>query len=515
MPIISIIEQPAINDLKAAYRPVVFKVNATRTDGNAVPTVVFCDIYVDGTFYKSAHKTHYSFLNSTNSTWEFDIMDACQEVLKAFLAANGGSTIVAASTVMAQIYCKFRSSGINTDGFLVSEGTAPVQGTGTTDPVAGTGTQSNTFFVANSVLQHEQNQSLSAHLNYYKNGTWGANVFPLSHRPNGYKICNSDSDFFPVVNLSAEDLECFVIHFKSKGDSSFSSETYCPGAPCTPVNVPSVTFPRATKNVPYSKTVTVTGTAPFSFSNIVAPGWMNVNISGGSITFNGTPNDADVGTGQVVSFTAANDCGSVPVSTTVDVTASTCVPVVISGTPSLPDGLLNTPYSYSFGITGDAPFTVSVSQKPGWMLIQPVGSSIVFSGTPDAGGDNIPVSFAINNCSGSSVGFNGSVNIITTVEVSGTITNSVHSVFVSINKAISCDVTFQIKSGNDDGASIVEIDTPVKVLATQTSGTFYKGDSLPISCVKPSEMSASTFTQTYVCGGITYNFTLNIPNTCP
>jgi hypothetical protein len=239
MPIISIINQPDINDLKAAYRPIVFTVRASRTDGNAHPPVVYCDIYVNGIYYKSTPKTQYTVLNSTDSDWQFDISNPMQEVLKTFLATNGGSAIVEGTNVMALVYCKFRSSGYNADGFITPEGTAPIQGTGSVDAVAGTGTQSNSFYVPNVVLQHEQNQNLKAHLNFYKNGTWSADVYPLTHRKNNYKICNGDSDYFPVINLSDKDLSCIKISYKLKGSNDLLGATNCI-APVTCADISSI-----------------------------------------------------------------------------------------------------------------------------------------------------------------------------------------------------------------------------------------------------------------------------------
>lgn len=402
MPIISIIEQPANNDLKAAYRPVVFKVNATRTDGNALPPVVYCDIYVNGIFYKSAPKTQYSVLNSTNTTWQFDIMDACQEELKAFLASNGGTSIVQGSTIMASIYCKFRSSGYDADGFLVPEGTAPVQGTGTTNPVAGTGTQSNTFYVANSVLQHEQNQSLSGHLGYYKSGTWDPNCFPLTHRQ-GYKVCAGDSDYFPVANLSSKDLLCIKLFYKNKGDSVYSSISKCGAASCTAVSIPTLSFADAIVGTAYSKTVPLGGTAPFTLSSFSSPAaWLEANIVGSDLVFSGTPAAGDVGTNIAVNFIVTNACGSASAYKSINV-VSGCTAVGVQGTPALPDAYSDQAYSAAIILTGTGPYTLSAITKPDWMIIDISDNEVIFSGTPAIGdvGTGITVGFTVSNACGS------------------------------------------------------------------------------------------------------------------
>lgn len=236
MPIVSIISQPGELDLKAAYRPVVLVVRATNTAGDPLPPVVYCDIYADGVFYKSQEKTLYSALSIDSSDWQFDIQDACQEILKSKIGSNGNNQITAIPTAMKKIFCRFRSSGINVNGFVTAEGTAPVQGTGKNAPVAGDGTESNAFFVANTTLQHDQNQLLPVHLNAYKTRSWQSTAFPLSHRRNGYKVGLNDSDVFPIINLSEKKMQCLVLNYKNKGQNTFFKMQNCsvivnPGTP--------------------------------------------------------------------------------------------------------------------------------------------------------------------------------------------------------------------------------------------------------------------------------------------
>lgn len=288
MPIISIISQPSINDLKAAYRPVILRVSATRTDGNATPPVVYCDIYVNGIFYKSTEKTQYSKLNTTNSEWQFDISDPVQEVLKAFLPPNGGSTILPASPVMALIYCKFRSSGYSSEGFMVPEGTVPVQATGTNPAVPGTGTQSNSFYVPNSVLQHEQNQNLAAHLNYYKTGNWAGNVYPLSHRRDGYKVCKGDNDYFPLISLSDKDISCVKINYKLKGSNTLYSQSTC-SEPVACAGIISLNGNTALTPVACADITSLNGSAestPVSCADISSLNGTTQKTMSGSVSFN-------------------------------------------------------------------------------------------------------------------------------------------------------------------------------------------------------------------------------------
>src|SRR5689334_16037008 len=109
MPIGAIISQPESNSLKAAYRPVVLRVAATKTDNSAQPPVVYCDIYFNDVYYKSISKSQYTVLNLSNSEWQFDIQDAAQEYLKKFLGNNGEAAVVEATTIITKVFCRFRS----------------------------------------------------------------------------------------------------------------------------------------------------------------------------------------------------------------------------------------------------------------------------------------------------------------------------------------------------------------------------------------------------------------------
>lgn len=210
MPITSIILQPGhatIPKVHAAYRPILFVVAATATNGARSAPVVFCDIYFNGLFYKTLSATQHYYLDYTNTQWQFDISAAAQEYLTFDLPTLGITSINSAPKTVISAFCRFRSSGNDANGFLAPEGIAPKQGTGSKAPVAGSGTESLSFHILNAVLQHEDNQTLATHLDAFKiNGTWEANTFPLSHRPNGYKVCKGDSDVFPFIHVGNKQL---------------------------------------------------------------------------------------------------------------------------------------------------------------------------------------------------------------------------------------------------------------------------------------------------------------------
>ncbi|WPV66287.1 hypothetical protein [Chitinophaga sp. LS1] len=236
MPITAITYQPATSGLSAAYRPILYLVTATATDSTTLaPPIVFCDIYFGGVFYKSLSKT----LALSTGEWQFDIQDAAQEYLRKYLAPNGGEKIYPADQAMTSVYCKFRSSKITSDGFILYEGVAPVQGTGNRAPSTGTGTQSNMSYIVNSTLQHEDNQVLTTHLNTFKSGTWGANVFPLSHRPATNSIKLGRSDYFPIVNIDNSPIKGIITYYRYKGQTTFNHVTKVFANAC-PVVIPSV-----------------------------------------------------------------------------------------------------------------------------------------------------------------------------------------------------------------------------------------------------------------------------------
>lgn len=418
MPIGSIISQPGANSINAAYRPVVIRVSATRTDADPRPPVVYCDIYFNDLFYKTLSKSKNIALNLTNSEWQFDIQDAAQEYLGKFLADNGESAVVEAAPLITKAFCRIRSSGYDSDGFIVPENTAPIQGTGDTPPTSGTGTETNTFYIVNATLQHDDNQDLADHLDSFKNGTWASDVWPLSHRPNHYRICPQDSDSFPIINGGEIPLLSLVLHYQLCNETAYNTaEALIPCEAAAIVGTPAL--PDATVGVAYSYSFEVTGTAPFTLGSIIKPDWMTVSISGTTVSFSGTPQVGDIGTGIAVGFDIQNCVGHGPGGSisgsgmfggdesfddTIDVVAaSSCTPVSISGgAPVFPDITIGDTYDFDITLLGDAPFALGDVIKPAWMTIELSGSTIHVGGTPDSThvGENIPVSFTVSNCSG-------------------------------------------------------------------------------------------------------------------
>lgn len=234
MPVNAIIYQPTVSQLLAAYRPIVFRVEATTTDGDPVPPYVVCDIYIADVYYKSIIRTSAKSATALLSVWEFDISDALQEYLQPDIAQIDNVAVLQARHMSAKVFCRFRSSTINADGFTVEEPTVPVQATRFTAAVSGTGLESNSFYAINATLQHEDNQNLETHLNSYKTGVWKTDAFPLTHRRT-YHFCNNDSDHYPVI-FTGDCLEAdLVLFYKLKGQTSFTQATALDGGSCDSV----------------------------------------------------------------------------------------------------------------------------------------------------------------------------------------------------------------------------------------------------------------------------------------
>jgi hypothetical protein len=65
---------------------------------------------------------------------------------------------------------------------------------------------------------------------------------------------------------------------------------------------------------------------------------------------------------------------------------------------SYPNAIVGTPYSYSFTLTGTAPYSMTVLNQPSWMTTTLVGAVVTSTGTPDIDGEaHVDINFA--NCS--------------------------------------------------------------------------------------------------------------------
>ena len=105
-----------------------------------------------------------------------------------------------------------------------------------------------------------------------------------------------------------------------------------------------------------------------------------------------------------------------------------CVPVTCD-ISNMHDWAIGFPYFYSAPISGSGPFILEDNdlQCPGWMTVEVVGNTIVFSGTPDTVEDNINIQIGLSN-------FCGYIQADTTIDIKATmkpvlISNSMPSTY--------------------------------------------------------------------------------------
>jgi len=222
-----IIVQPVTNALLVAYKPIEFKVQIDTSIDDC--PLMFCDIYINGIYYKSHSKTTPYSISTGSKVFQFDIEDALQEYLTKYIAPCGGAVAYQHQNGMASVYVKFRETIINGDGFIESPETAPIQGTFETAPVAGNGLQSNSFYIVNATLQQKELQTLPQHLNTFKQGTWSVDKYPLTHRLPSCLIKLGQSDFYPVLHTESLGVICYILNYKLKGDTVYSQINSCDG----------------------------------------------------------------------------------------------------------------------------------------------------------------------------------------------------------------------------------------------------------------------------------------------
>lgn len=401
------------------YAGVTIAINSTtllKPGGPFSPQVVYCDVYFGGVYYKTFSKTQpkFKYLNGSMD-FEFDIQDAAQEYLTKFIPDNGSNTLV--QKPLTQVFCRYRSSTTDGNGFNVPEGAVPVQETGTIPPTAGGGTQGNTFYVVNAILQHTDNQDLETHLSAYKIGFWDAQAYPLTHRPNGYRVCPGDSDTYPLIWLGTLNLKCLGLEYKLKGSNTVLTASNC-GAPCIAPTSGSISFPAAEAGTPYTHSIALSGSAPFTVTPGNIPAWMSVTSSGTFLEFTGTPSEVDVTTGFAIDVTV-NNCSGTPLilSGSVAVTSSLpCTAVSIPGTVVLNDAYVGIPFTKIINLAGTGPFTISDDIAPTGLSLTVVGGTVVLSGTPTTDGADVDVSFTLTNACGTT-SFAQTMNVIATARI--------------------------------------------------------------------------------------------------
>lgn len=232
MPITQITYQNGSESINAAYRPIVYKCRANNpnsTPEDYKPELVFCDIYIEGVYYKSLWKSSPIFDDGIAPEYEFDIQDAIQEILSYNLPPLSNRNILGFENTIKSVFVRFRNCYLQ-DGFITSEQLEPVQGTSNVEPTPGGGVQSNSIYVLNSNIHHEEPQNLPGLLSIYKYGDFATGVYPLTKRPKKYKLCRTDSSYFPIISNQRPTKICIRIHHDNGEIEEVCSEflTDCP-----------------------------------------------------------------------------------------------------------------------------------------------------------------------------------------------------------------------------------------------------------------------------------------------
>jgi hypothetical protein len=143
--------------------------------------------------------------------------------------------------------------------------------------------------------------------------------------------------------------------------------------PIAPTITSTNPLPGGTVGVAYSYQFTATGTAPITWSGIGLPAWASLSSSG---LLTGTPDIAAISSLSINATNLAGSGGPRPFSLTI---VNPATAPTITTTNPLPNGSINTPYSYQFTANGTAPIAWSGSSLPVWSSLS---SSGVFGGTP-------------------------------------------------------------------------------------------------------------------------------------
>lgn len=211
----TITKQPTPNQLLSAYKPVVIECTAT-TFGGGIPTIVFCDVYINSVYYR----TFFSSKADKNGKYIFDIQDAVQEKLNYFIPPIDGKEIEITNQTIVDVFVKIRTSKLNASGLNELEQIAPIPGTDETQPIAGEGIQSNKFFALNLLIQHEENQDIVSLLKSYQTDDWNNEALPLTRRNKINYLTDSQSSFFPFITNKKIKSICIDVRFK--GQSNFT-----------------------------------------------------------------------------------------------------------------------------------------------------------------------------------------------------------------------------------------------------------------------------------------------------
>jgi hypothetical protein len=159
-------------------------------------------------------------------------------------------------------------------------------------------------------------------------------VVALSHDNIHFASSKIDADVFKKGDYDIDWQEndtlesaqaIFAINIQFEGrNSNCEQRPACVALPepaaCIDVAFEEVSLPDAVVGEAYSVTIALTGSGPFTLTDVTKPAWVTIDIVGADIHITGIPDPGDEGTGVEISFTV-NNCGEATpsLSDTIDV----------------------------------------------------------------------------------------------------------------------------------------------------------------------------------------------------
>jgi len=210
--------------------------------------------------------------------------------------------IISTGNDAAPAFLKFKL--INTDGEVVFQ----------TDilPQASGGNLGNPFNI--NVLA----PAGSFYVYWYCDSNLVGNTFETNAPPTLLQAFNNG-----VVQYSSYPLQLY--DFTANRTVTFTLGVNNPGPGCVAPGHNGLNNTAGTTGTLYTGTVTLTGSQPFTLSNIIKPAWLNISLVNNIVTLSGMPT---AGLNQPVSFDMTNSCGTSSFSDEIDISASPTANVV-------------------------------------------------------------------------------------------------------------------------------------------------------------------------------------------
>jgi hypothetical protein len=223
----------------------------------------------------------------------------------------------------------------------------------------------------------------------------------------------------------------------------------------TDFHVVTVTFDDIDGN-----TVSITGTMFLPKSSINGP---VKEFAGASVSF--------IGTGAY-SLSTEESGGS---------GSGECVPVS-GGTFDPPDAILGEAYSYTFPLTGTAPFTLGFNEWPSGIVANIVGSNLVLSGTPDDPGQRGDIDWGavVDNACGEEF-FHNTIALSDGGRTVFVINNTAFNIV--LQNANGVQYTFLASNGSDGNFFMQDANADVISITTGATVNFEFLQSLPSSTI--------------------------------